>query len=215
MLRQLGYYITAPVSRPGYISLPCEKILSVSRCICDIHPDLTGCYFINHIAHSAYKNRLGLSDDKFRQLKTDISELIDRRILSLDSCFAKLPDALYIFRNFLQNIPDLKIIGISTDEKYFDTLIAEGFDVLSNSSLSDEINGALIGGEILGWDNGSFHSYLCNSLEKEILEKYTMTVSQTGLIQNSFEEITQFAEHIKRLGEPVQWIPFLLHNCTE
>ena len=213
---QAGFYITAPVKKHGSCTLPCEKILSISHCICNIQPDLNGCYFRRMLIkteQTAYKKLLGLSDNEFSQMKNDISDMIDKKHLCFDSRFTVLSDAQRIYRHYLKNIPELRIIGISTEESCIGILNREGFEPLCCQYRYE--NNMAIGTEILGWDNGSFHSWLCNGLEKDISDKFPLKISELGLIQNSFYEAIQFAEHIAGMGEPVEWIPFLLSDCTE
>ncbi len=60
------------------------------------------------------------------------------------------------------------------------------------------------GCDILGWDIGGFHSFLCNSLQAELPEAM---FNELGLLKNEFGEVADFARRIQGKGEPVEWIP--------
>ena len=51
---------------------------------------------------------------------------------------------------------------------------------------------------------GGFHSFLCNSLQKELPEA---RFNDVGLLSNVFQEAEEFARQIEGKGEPVEWIP--------
>ena len=51
---------------------------------------------------------------------------------------------------------------------------------------------------------GGFHSFLCNSLQKELSGA---RFNNVGLLDNVFQEVEGFVHQIKGKGEPVEWIP--------
>ena len=62
----------------------------------------------------------------------------------------------------------------------------------------------LAGYDILGWDIGGFHSFLCNALHEELPEA---VFNALGLLENKFDDVADFARRIQGKGEPVLWIP--------
>ncbi len=46
--------------------------------------------------------------------------------------------------------------------------------------------GSFLRYEILGWDSSSYHSYLCNGLDKDISETHRLRVIDFGIIENSY-----------------------------
>ena len=57
---------------------------------------------------------------------------------------------------------------------------------------------------ILGWDSAGFHSFLCNSLQ---IGLPGVKFNNIGLLTNDFCDVISYAEQIKGLGEPVEWLP--------
>lgn len=215
-LINVGYYIIETVPRPDYISLPCSKVISASPCICSLHPDLSGCFWKKNPDEEAeYRQQLGLTPMEFSNMSEMVSQYFQKNRIDTDSHFIYLSDAVNLYHSYLKGGANLHIVSISTTEKYLTVL--EGTPYWGqNAPVSPEpIKGKLAGGEILGFDTGSFHSYLCNFLEKYICERHKLICDPDhGLIQNPFSEIEEFAACISGKGEPVDWIPFLLRDCT-
>ena len=68
----------------------------------------------------------------------------------------------------------------------------------------------LLGFDILGWDIGIFHSFLCNGLQKMLTG---VRFNDYGLLGNTFDETAAFSCQIQGLGEPVEWIPCRIGRC--
>lgn len=209
-----GYYIIEPVLRPKYVSLDCTHILSASICICNLHPLLDGSFWLNHEKEQLkYQNKLKLSSEQFSEMKQMVSDLFNEKKLDIDGRFMYLEDVHNFYNKYLNNLKDLKVIAISFDIRYKNIL----YDELKNTSNSlviedTQTDGKFLGYEILGWDYGAFHSYLCNSLDKDILERYKLKVNNLGIIQNSYNELLDFVKYIKDKGEPVIWLPFAIYE---
>ncbi len=65
-------------------------------------------------------------------------------------------------------------------------------------------NSPCLGNDIWGWDIGGFHSFLYNSLQKELPD---VSFNNVGLLDNVFSEAENFTRQIQGKGEPVEWIP--------
>lgn len=215
-LIQVGYYIVEAVPKPHYISYTCEQILSISECISEVHPSLEGCFWANkQKEQKKYQSLLKLSDDEFICLKQKVGDLFNNHMLDCDSCFKNISDALEVYQKYLKNVKSARMVGISIEEAYLDLYIDELDDSNITSRQRSEVFGSLLGYEILGWDYGSFHSYLCNGLEEDIERRCDIQINHMGLIQNCYEEVEQFVKIIEGKGEPVVWLPFAIHDCSD
>ena len=97
------------------------------------------------------------------------------------------------------------MVSISTTMKYYKILLDELKGSNSHALMNGENdNSPCPGNDILGWDIGSFHSFLCNSLQKELPDA---RFNDVGLLCNVFQEVEEFAHQIQGKGEPVEWIP--------
>ena len=191
LLQCIGYYIVEKSIKPEWMDIPCKEILNVSSCICNIYPNV------------------------WEGKENEISYLFENKRLDVDGRFTNLADAKDIFNKYLYKVNNLKIVGICTSKENIEQLKNdENFGI--NAPVSNEnIEGKNIGCDILGADNGNFHSYLCNDLEKEIKKKYKVLFTENGLIANEYKEVEKMAKYIKELGEPVDWLPYILYEYTE
>lgn len=211
-----GYYIISPVSKSEYISLDCEQILTVSSCISNPHPLLDGSFWMNHDQdQKVYQKLLAISDNEFAELMQVVDDLYNSCRLDGDSRFLRFEDAKLFYKKYLYNMSGMRIIGIAIEDNIRKEL-EEEIEGWVNAASSFELQsiGDLIGYDILGWDYGGFHTYLCNSLDKEISKSYSLEVNSLGVIQNSYQQVKEFAKMIDGKGEPVLWLPFAVYDCT-
>ena len=209
-----GYYIVEPVLRPEYLCVDCKKILTVSTCICNQYPSLYGSFWPNHSQEQIeYQKQLQLSNKEFKDMKETVSFLFNENKLEHDSRFAELSDAKDFYNKYLYHLPSLQIVSIALEDGYRDIFVNEIKDMnnIYSSLKATPVDGILLGYDILGWDYGSFHTYLCNGLDKDIMESFPLKVNELGLIQNPYMQIKKFAEYIADMGEPVVWLPFAVY----
>jgi len=210
-----GYYIVEPAPTPKYLNLKCEQVITVSGCICNIHPSLTGLLFHLELEQQQleYKKSLFLSDEDFTSLQEMILHLYTGNRLDVDSRFVNLSDALLICNKYLYDQPNIKVISLALENVYKDTFIEEVGCCLNATSLENQKNdGNFLGYDILGWDFSYFHTYLCNSLNQDISDKYPLKVNKHGLLQNPYPQVKIFSEYIDGKGEPVMWFPFAVYE---
>ncbi len=208
----LGFYLAESVPKPDWCTIQADRICSVGFCNGQVHPDLRYCYFINSILKSerrAYAARLGMDDAAFQEFSEVTAKLIEEQQLSFDGRFRRLSDARRIRSMFHTDIP-IRLIGVFVSAKDVQELTEEGY--FDGVSLPAEVpQGIPIGYDILGVEcfgpNAySFDCYLDNSLEQELSTRFELQFdSQTGLLQNDFSEVQQFADSIQGMGEPVVW----------
>ena len=75
---------------------------------------------------------------------------------------------------------------------------------------NDDMDGFdAIGMDILGWDNYSFHSFLCNSLQDEFTD---IRFNKYGFIETDYETAALIASKIQGMGEPVDWFPVAVYR---
>lgn len=205
-LKVIGYYIIEVADVPKYLSGIGKKMLSVSVCLGEIHPTLA-CIWVDGWRKGeweAYQKRLRLSDKQYVEYTELVRGLFDSRKMDADGRFLHLSDALHFYKKFCQEIP-CRLVSISTAPKYFAILSEELKDGFGYSMINGEADHhAAIGCDILGWDTGGFHSFLCNSLQRELPEA---SFNELGLLQNDLREVEGFSDQIQGKGEPVVWIP--------
>lgn len=216
-LKLLGYYICEKVPPLRFIKNFSQEIISVSNCIGELHPNwqnFAAAYGVRKAFRASYQNKLKLTEEKFAEFIADFGDYISAKKLDTSSRFTFLSDAKYFREKYFANI-DCEIVGVSTDENSFDLLMSDIEETMGYCCLNGETDtDNSIGYDILGWDYGHFHSYLCNALQEEFP---SLKINETGLISNTFEETAEFALYANEheLGEPVEWIPVSITILTD
>jgi hypothetical protein len=213
-----GYYIVVPSPTPEYMRVECEQILTATECICNLHPNMQGSFWlpVNQNCseqHKEYQKLLGFSNKEFTEFKDFILQLYVSHKIDGDGRFAALSDTVEFSDKWLGNISNAKIVSLHLGEDCKD-MFMENFPKSNIPIFSDasEENCEFLGYDIMGWDMSGFHSFHCNDLAKIISEKYNLKLNNFGLIQNSYSEVKEFAEYIDDKGEPVLWIPFAVYE---
>ena len=169
---------------------------------------IIGYYICEFIQIPQYLNRKGSM--------ISVSECFGGTHPRLDTCFfinnyitAQERDAY----KKLWNLTKEKITQL-TKEKYWEILKEEWTDSdCGRQSLTTdyEDKNELLGIDILGWDIGGLHSFLCNRLDKMLP---AASFNSYGLLENTFDEAADFSSQIQGYGEPVIWIPCRIGKCA-
>ena len=215
MYKIIGYYICEFIQIPQYLNRK-GSMISVSECFGGTHPRLDTCFFINNYItaqeRDAYKKLWNLTEEKITQLTKEISFLLEKG-LAVDGCFSRLSDARYFYDSFFSGENSI-LVSVSTKEKYWEILKEEWTDSdCGRQSLTTdyEDKNELLGIDILGWDIGGFHYFLCNRLDKMLP---AASFNSYGLLENTFDEAADFSSQIQGYGEPVIWIPCRIGKCA-
>jgi len=207
MYKIFGYYICEKISVPDFLGIKSDEMITISGCFSDIHPELAYCYFDNNRKQERmeYQEKWKLHSDKVTMLQNDIHNMFEKS-LAIDGRFLKLEDAKKICMNYF-DANKCVIVSVSTTEEYYKVLteeLSKNSSGINNFFSGVEDKNSMLGYDILGWDFSGFHTFLCNSLHKELemprFNKYC-------LLDNDFEVVEDFAKQIQGKGEPVEWIP--------
>lgn len=220
-----GYILIQSCPRPThFISnvIPNEKIISASECLCNFYPSDLLCHSKKDL--QVYKRSFNLSEDQFQVMYEWLSDKHKKKRVYFDGVFAHLDDARTFKERFLNHLPDINILGLNLPKESYSLFINPysknknnkkpvEFGVLNQLKLkiSPEPNGLVLGHEILGYEFGGFHSYLCNSLQDDFSKHFDFKVNTYGFIA-SLEESDTLAKYcnLNDLGEPVVWLSWLL-----
>ncbi len=132
---------------------------------------------------------------------------VSRCLTTIYGGFWKLSDAKHFYQTYFAEANCI-LVSVSTTEEFYDLLMSElneeSVNHKGDSMAEKEDAGALLGYDILGWDMGGFHSFLCNGLQKELP---SARLNDVTLLENDFSEVVEFARQIQGKGEPVEWVP--------
>ena len=215
-----GYCLAKYNERAEYTAdfLP-PKIISASECIVDIFPSVWSADSIEKPNQAKREARsYSVSVDNLPQV-LEWAEKHREIEIGWGNTFFSINKAREFANLFYDFVSELNVIGIGLKrELVVDYLNEEdaGYGVYEHlkQEKSLERGGEILGFEVLGNDYGSFHSWLCNGLEKDCKGKFGVIPNQNGFIA-TFEEAEKCAEYANRdeVGaEPCLWLPWLILN---
>lgn len=220
-----GYYLIKPIERPEYMDkniIP-DSIFSASSCICDFYPEMTQVWTDSKKIKNRYISELNFTKSTFDQMEKWIDEEFNRKEFGFPHVFNSVGSAKNFYRKFFLHIPDMKLIGIGLPEEFVEEFQEEfdvpdyfygvEFNIQNNKCLASD--GNILGYEILGYEYGSFHSYLCNSLYKDYSQVFPFKLNQNGFIKTLEEAIhlSQFTND-ELDAEPVLWLPWIVKEYS-
>ncbi|MEI6221432.1 MAG: hypothetical protein WCP97_01575 [bacterium] len=216
-----GYFLVEPtlVNKP-YLN---EQIYTISNCLANLYPNdalLPGSK--QESEKKAIQNRIALQDEDFNKMLLEISNQLGSGLIGWPNVFMNLLSAKQFKAKFLKHLQDVKIVGISIEKKIANNLLQEELQnskpnqkysgivqILSNKIPLDK-KGEFLGYDILGYEIMLFHSYVCNGLEKDIVEDLHIELNEKGLI-NSYvdaKKVIDYINHLDNVAEPAFWAPW-------
>ncbi|MET3193777.1 hypothetical protein [Bacillus sp. OAE603] len=221
-----GYYIVAPTMRQEYMykEIIPEKVISVSECICDIHPEINVFWSGSKENKLKYIKEVNISEDKYKEMEKWIQDHFDLKEFEYPQIFPSLNLAKEFYCTFLNHIQDLRIIGFGLPSNYLESFFDEegtlnkttedrtGLEnILMKKDFIDDVT-SIKGFEILGYETNIFHSYLCNGLEKDFKNQFDFSLNENGFV-SSLEEAEKCCDiaNDEELGtEDVFWLPWAI-----
>jgi hypothetical protein len=162
---------------------------------------------------------LSLTESVYKEIGKWVDEMSEAEKFTYPQVFTTVELTKEFFRKFLSHITDVEIIGIGLPENLMKDFLQENtidkdhFGVeklILNKNLVDGKDCRMLGYEVLGYENGTFHSYLCNGLEKDYKKHFGFTLNENGFV-SSLQEAIRFCDYSndEELGtEPVLWLPW-------
>lgn len=214
-----GYFIVKTVSRADRMNnnVLHELVLSASRCICNFYPDIDIIWSESKEKKETYRKTLMLDNHSYGEMECWINERFKNNF-NFPNVFNNYESAVEFHHKFLDGLNDLRIIGIALPNKFRDIFLEEQDDlrygVCKNlsQSLRISLEGTVLGYEILGFEYGGFHSYICNDLEDYYYDKFNFKLNDNGLI-STLDEAEIFSDYTNEEiegAEPVLWLPWVL-----
>ncbi len=216
-----GYFLIEGFNRAEFMSaaiLP-EIIYSVSPCICELHPPMELISWIKGNSIDDYQKQLELPDVMFLEAMFEIENLFEKKGFGWNSVFSDLETARSFAARFLQNIQKLKLFQIVSPWQVVEkilletnetTVIQHGVHTLvEKKEFLKLMPNDLLGYEIIGYDMGQFHSFICNSLETRFKTELEVQFNIRGYIAN-LEDALKAADYcnLESTGaEDGYWFP--------
>lgn len=169
---------------------------------------------------------MGLNEEIIKQIHIWADQRYNEGKLGFGNVFAELEMSIDFKNQFYKGRNDIEIYGIEFSETETNNLIKDfapgknhGFNfnngqfslrdnLLKKNDITDNTISDFLGFDFIGVEcDGSFHSFYCHDLTKELIDKFGLTLNEHGLfkaVPNS-ELISDFLNAPKNFLEPVPW----------
>lgn len=213
-----GYFIIKSISRTEWMNhdvLP-ESILSASSCICDFYPDSSVVFNKSRKKKKKYMKEIGIDFLEYKQMEDWLNKESENHF-DYPNVFSSPNSANEFRQKFLYNQSGLRIIGVALPKTYKDSFLEEqdlGYGICKNinKAMAIDSHSTILGYEILGYEHGGFHSYLCNGLENQYKNKFNYTLNKNGFIETLKEAqvLANYTNDEVKDTEPVRWVPWAI-----
>jgi hypothetical protein len=220
-----GYFLTKYIDRPESMSadlLP-SQIVSASSCIVDI-PDAWAVEWANYQESERQEEaaKFGIKPEILPHLMRWVTSRLDSQEIGWPVVFYSLKTARRFAQEFLPDNDEVVVLGIGLTREFANVLLQEekppdnhgipGVYEALGKGLGLESGGEILGFEVLGYEWGGFHSWLCNGLEVDSYREFNIRPNGNGFISN-LDDGAKTAEYASREGvgaEPALWQPWIV-----
>jgi len=220
-----GYFVTRAVERPAYVSsdlLP-PRIFSLSECICDFVPDVWAVEWarVSPEDRMTEASKVGIEAATLPEVISWATRQMNTGNIGWPRVFLASHDARAFATRFLprdsasscwESACPQALWNSSSPNRLLGRRWGPGVYKAVSNRVGLESGGAVLGWEVLCYDYGGFHSWLCNGLEGDVAEKYGIRPNEAGFI-TSAPEASVAAEYCSRQdvgAEPGFWAPWLV-----
>lgn len=224
-----GYYLISPSARADYMdsSLLPETILTVSACMCQQHPTIDFLWGKSRKKKQNYALELNTSSEVLDEMENWVEENFRNQRFLFPQVFTTVQLAKEFQAKFLDHLDGLKVVGMGLPEQFVNDYLDEeethlkpkedqyGVEqcLMSRTEIDPQFN-EMLGYEVLGFESGIFHTYLCNHLEKDFDDAFSFSLNNHGFIQNLEKAITycDYSNNEEIETEEVLWLPWAIFN---
>ena len=214
-----GYFLTRPIERNDEFMAPDllpEHILTLSSCLTDVALEFW--WSQENVAEAA---DFGVPSDRWSDLITWYLDRFESRI-GAPGVASSVSVIREFVNRFVSDPSGVVILGCGLDTESAARLIREcrtppergeyGVFEMVEKHVSVEGGGTPRGFEVVSYEYGLEHSWLCNSLERDVNEQFGIAANGVGLL-DTFEEAATVADFVNREdvgAEPGLWLPWLV-----
>jgi hypothetical protein len=220
-----GYFLTQAITTPDFCTrelLPPE-IMTCSGCFAPFAPDVwaiqwTTCSQEEREQQAA---KFGILPADLPQVMAWITSRLDATI-GWPHVFLSLTTAREFCQQFVNGKVRGVLLGIGLPRQYVERFLGDekpgasegtpGVYQAVSGHHALQPGGQVLGYEILGYEYGTFHSWLCNRLEHEVHRHLQIRPNAHGLV-GSLSEAERAATYCARddvKAEPALWLPWLI-----
>lgn len=219
-----GYFIARPAMRSAFMNadlLP-EMIITATDCIVDLVPNTWSIEWSRETqaARREEAAKFGLEDVELAAFTAWCTSALESGDLAWPGVFLSVDVALRVKREFLSRAASLVVIGIALPRDLVSAFLDEtrveagqgepGSVAAVRGGKTPSDRGRPLGYDVLGWDFGGFHSYVCNGLETEFADAFKIRPNRWGFF-DLLDDARRCADHcnLETTGaEPALWMPW-------
>jgi len=219
------YALVEPFNRVGYMNVELinDVIVTNSECMTTILPSWW--MFNSNLdeikERTEFCIKYNMEHERMDELCKEITSLFEEKKLGYPNVIFDIYTARYLYNKYFSSFDNLKLIGIGLKKDEANLYIEHNKPKGKNEvelgiyqllKRKETINCcSFLGYEILGYDLGNLHSYLCNKLEVDLYEKLNMKPNKFGLF-NSYEETLEACKFIDEEceAENALWQPWIV-----
>lgn len=228
-----GYFLVQGTPRPegmDPVYVP-ELVWSMGGCICPKIPGpwvLTWTTDSNSLARRGeYRKKLPWKAKQFHAMQLRFDQWFESGQFGYPNVFLSQEDANAAFGTFFFPLQDLRLFSIALPESYVAEFIERfsGHDNIGENGVCQKLRqlekhwwatGTPLGYEVLGYDGGDFHSFLCHGLGKVFAEDLGLQLTPEARLADwgQAEQAAQYCRREDANVEPGLWQPWLISETA-
>lgn len=171
-----------------------------------------------------------IDDETISSIRSWIDKAFNDKKIGWINLFKNIDTAKEYRHRFFSHLPETKILGIYFTGIEREKLLNEFkpqnenlgsiglYDNLQKEMLEKSLKETLLGHDIIGIEiDGSFHSFYCHDISKDLIEKFDLTINNYGLFEDSekWQSVLNYMNDEQNGFEPVPWFVCKTKLATE
>ena len=219
---QAGFFLITEAAPPPSDQpfLP-PRIITASECRADVYPGFWAIKSNETPSEELTRVRveLKLTESEFEDLRSWVDRSLASADLGWPNVFQNLRAAREFKRRFMPAVAGVHLIGlvIAADdaEEFFPDYEGSGMGMIGSRLLPPDDSGVFLGFDVVGVEyGGSLHTFSCNGLERDYVEKCGITFNVHGLIAGQDQALAaaEYTNRDETAAEPVPWFAVKLYE---
>lgn len=215
-----GFYIVEEIEPLDWMDrtvLP-NKLFKPTQCFCRLFPDETCLSWtsVDDADRVDVQQWLGVNEDDFKRLIEEVDKQFNDEVIGWIGNIINESVAIDYVNKYLSTRRNIRLIELSTDEVSAKEFLEEfepnegngyvGVHLALKKGQHPSSKGISLGFDLLGYDTCGFHSFVCNSLEKEFA-KQSLLLNEFALFssKSDAEKALEFINNNENVAEPALW----------
>lgn len=215
-----GYYLTR-LKPKTYGDTKGSIIYTCSECVNDHILDIWSYSWTtnNNEKIEEIKKEYQFTDEQINEIRTWVDKKFIEDKIGFLNVFINLETALEYKNKFFTNFNDTKILALYFETNEREDILEEfkpvsekngeiGLSLTLLKEFEEQDNEQLLGYDYIGIENGgSFHTFHCHDIGKELSDKFGLTLNEFGLFDSdkNSKQVLDYLNDEENGCEPVPW----------